>query len=448
MIYQDFPVNIHHDVKNTLALILAGGRGSRLKDLTKWRVKPAVPFGGKFRIIDFPLSNCINSGIRQIGVLTQYKSQSLIRHITRGWNVLHPALGEFIEILPAQQRVGEKWYSGTADAVYQNLDIIQRYNPEYVVILAGDHIYKMDYGPMISYHRMRGADLTIGCIEVSVEDATRFGVMQISEDYQVRGFQEKPEFPMSIPGRPGQALGSMGIYVFNTKSLAQYLTRDAHDEFSAHDFGRNIIPGLIETANVVAYPFKSVDGDTYWRDVGTVDSYWEANMDLVDVTPELNLYDRTWPIRTNSRQFPPAKFVFNNEKRRGMAVDSMVAHGAVVSGGYVERSLLSYNVRVESHAEIKESVILPNVEIGAGCKIRRAVIDKGTVIPPNTTIGEQRAEDEQYFYVSPGGVTLVTPEMAEKLQPASVQATAHVSSGMMTVTMGNDATPAFTSWLQ
>ena len=448
MDHHDLPFIAQNDVKNTLALILAGGRGSRLKDLTRWRVKPAVPFGGKFRIIDFPMSNCINSGIRKIGVLTQYKSQSLIRHIFRGWNVLHSALGEFIEILPAQQRVGEKWYSGTADAVYQNLDIIKQYDPEYVIILAGDHIYKMDYGPMISYHRTRGSDLTIGCIEVSIEEAQRFGVMQIDDTYQVRGFQEKPEFPLSIPGRPGQALGSMGIYVFNTKALAAYLKRDAEDAFSAHDFGKDIIPGLIDTANVYAYPFKSVDGDTYWRDVGTVDSYWEANMDLVNVTPELNIYDRKWPIRTNARQFPPAKFIFNDADRRGMAVDSMVTDGAIVSGGYVERSLLSYNVRVESQAEIRESVILPNAVIGAGCKISKAIIDKGTVIPPNTVIGEDQIEDGRRFYVSPGGVALVTSEMAENLPVGETPYSPRVSTGVFSYSMGDYRSPSITSLLQ
>ena len=366
MEYSLRPNEIDTDIKYTLALVLAGGRGTRLQDLTRWRVKPAVPFGGEYRIIDFALSSCINSGIRKIGVLTQYKSQSLIRHIIHGWGVLHAELGEFIEILPAQQRIAEKWYSGTADAIYQNIDIIRRYNPDFVLVLAGDHIYKMNYSSIISQHRMRKADLTISCLEIPLERANAFGVMQVDHEQRVVGFEEKPETPSPIPGQPDRALASMGIYVFDTPFLFEQLIRDADDANSSHDFGKDIIPSLIQTHHVYAYPFQSVGGGQYWRDVGTVDSYWQTNMELVDIAPELNLYDRRWPIRTNSRQYPPAKYVFNEAQRRGYAVDSLVTNGSIISGGYVENSLLSYDVRVEEQAEIRQSVVLPNAVIVLG----------------------------------------------------------------------------------
>ena len=399
--------------KDTLALILAGGRGSRLKQLTMWRAKPAVPFGGKFRIIDFPLSNCINSGIRQVGVLTQYKAHSLIQHIQKGWGFLRGEFGEFVEILPAQQRIETSWYEGTADAVYQNLDIIRRHNPEYVMILAGDHVYKMDYGQMIAYHVESGADMTVGCLEVDLETAKAFGVMAIDKDGVVTDFAEKPEDPASMPGKPDTALASMGIYVFNTGFLFEQLIKDADMPGSSHDFGKDIIPAIIDRYKVMAYPFRDPATGTqaYWRDVGTVDSYWSANMELIGITPELNLYDEYWPIWTYQEQLPPAKFVFDDEDRRGMAVDSMVSGGCIISGGSLKHSLLFSNVRVDSYSHVEDSVILPDVDIGSDCRISKAVIDKGCRIPPGTIIGEDPKEDARRFHVSPGGIVLVTPEM-------------------------------------
>lgn len=399
--------------RDTLALILAGGRGSRLKQLTMWRAKPAVPFGGKFRIIDFPLSNCINSGIRRIGVLTQYKAHSLIQHIQKGWGFLRGEFNEFVELLPAQQRIETSWYEGTADAVYQNLDILRAHDPSYVLILAGDHIYKMDYGDMIAFHVDSGADMTVGCLEVPVEKAKAFGVMTVDKERRVRDFQEKPEQPACLPGREDVALASMGIYVFNTGFLYEQLIKDADMPGSSHDFGKDIIPNIIRRYQVMAYPFRDpITGrQAYWRDVGTIDSYWEANLELIGVTPELNLYDEHWPIWTYQEQLPPAKFVFDDDDRRGMAVDSMVSGGCIISGAVVRHSLLFSNVKVNSYAYIEDTVVLPNVEIGRDCRVRRAVIDKGCHIPPGTVIGENPQEDARRFYVSPEGITLVTPEM-------------------------------------
>ncbi len=399
--------------RDTLALILAGGRGSRLRQLTLWRAKPAVPFGGKFRIIDFALSNCINSGFRRIGVLTQYKSYSLIRHIQQGWGFLRGELGEFIELLPASQRIETSWYAGTADAVYQNLDIIRRYAPSYVLVLAGDHIYKMDYGPMLAYHVAQNADLTIACIEVPLVQARAFGVMAVDGERRVRRFVEKPEEPEPMPGRPDVALGSMGIYVFNTQFLFEQLIKDADTAYSQHDFGRDLIPAVIEQYRVMAYPFRNVQSGErgYWRDVGTVDAYWTANMELIGVTPELNLYDLRWPIWTHQAQLPPAKFVFDDEDRRGMAVDSMVSGGCIISGAVVRHSLLFSNVVVRSYSRVQDAVVLPDVEIGRHCRIRNVVIDKGCQIAEGTVIGEDAAEDARRFYVSPGGIVLVTPDM-------------------------------------
>jgi glucose-1-phosphate adenylyltransferase len=399
--------------RNTLALILAGGRGSRLKHLTLWRAKPAVPFGGKFRIIDFPLSNCLNSGIRSIGVLSQYKAHSLIQHIHRGWNFLRGEFGEFVELLPAQQRIETSWYEGTADAVYQNLDIIRNHHPDFVLILAGDHIYKMDYGPMIADHVERGADMTVGCIEVPLEEARSFGVMSVDADNRVTEFQEKPASPHPMPGYPDRALASMGIYVFNTDFLYRQLIQDADNEASSHDFGKDIIPQVIQRHKVLAYPFRDVETgkQAYWRDVGTVDAFWEANLELIGVTPELNLYDSEWPIWTYQEQLPPAKFVFDDDDRRGMAVDSMVSGGCIISGALVRHSLLFSNVKVHSRAKLEDAVVLPNVHIGEGCRITRAVIDKGCRVPPHTVIGEDPGADAARFHVSEGGVVLVTPEM-------------------------------------
>lgn len=398
--------------QNTLALILAGGRGSRLKHLTLWRAKPAVPFGGKFRIVDFPLSNCVNSGIRRIAVLTQYKAHSLIRHIQHGWGFLRAELGEFVEVVPAQQRIKASWYTGTADAVFQNLDIIRNHEPEYVLILAGDHIYKMDYGPMLAYHVARGAELTIGTIEVPVEVATAFGVMEVDEENRVIGFQEKPEHPKCIPGKEGVALASMGIYVFNTSFLYEQLIKDADTTQSSHDFGKDIIPSVIDKYRLVAYPFRDADGkQAYWRDVGTVDAFWEANMELIGITPELNMYDQEWPIWTYQAQLPPAKFIFDDDDRRGMAVDSMVSGGCIISGATVRHSLLFSNVRVDSHSKLQDCVVLPDVQVGSNCRLRRVVIDKGCRIPAGTSIGYDPEEDAKRYYVSPGGVALVIPEM-------------------------------------
>ncbi len=400
--------------QNTLALILAGGRGSRLKQLTKWRAKPAVPFGGNFRIIDFPLSNCINSGIRRIAVLTQYKSHSLIRHIQQGWSFQRPELGEFVELVPAQQRVKDDWYEGTADAVFQNLDIIRSLNPEYVLVLAGDHIYKMDYGPMLAAHQEKQADMTVGCVEVPIEQAKAFGVMSVNEDRRIVKFSEKPEHPEPLPYKKSHALASMGIYIFNTKFLFEQLGKDAQTQGSSHDFGKDMIPSVIEKYRTYAYAYRDGSGDQpYWRDVGTIDSYWAANMELIGITPELNLYDKTWPIWTHQPQLPPAKFIFDDDGRRGMAIDSMVSAGCLISGAEIHHSLLFSNVRVSSFTTLNDSVILPDVTIGRNCRLNKVVIDKGCDIPEGTVIGENPEDDAKRFHVSEGGVILVTPEMLE-----------------------------------
>lgn len=416
---KEFPRFVSLLTKNTVALILAGGRGSRLKQLTDWRAKPGVPFGGKFRIVDFPLSNCMNSQIRRIGVITQYKSHSLIKHIQRGWGFLRGEFNEFVELLPAQQRIDEEtWYKGTADAVYQNLDILRVYKPEYVLVLAGDHVYKMDYGEMLASHVNTEADMTVACIEMPVEEAAgAFGVMTVDEDARVTEFKEKPKQPDSIPGKPGVALCSMGIYVFNAAFLFEQLVRDADDKNSKHDFGIDIIPHLIRAGyRVYAHSFTEscVHGENeppYWRDVGTVDAYWEANLDLANVTPDLNLYDKNWPIWTYQEQLPPAKFVFDDDDRRGMAVDSMVSGGCIISGAYVKHSVLFSNVHVHEGAYLEEAVVLPDVRVGQGAVLKKVVIDRGCLIPPGMSIGVNRAEDEKRFMVTSRGVTLVTPEM-------------------------------------
>jgi len=401
--------------RNTLALILAGGRGSRLKHLTKQVSKPAVPFGGKFRIIDFPLSNCINSDIRRIGVLTQYKSHSLIVHIQRGWGFLRGEFGEFVELWPAQQRLDEEaWYAGTADAVFQNLDIIRDHDPDHVLVLAGDHVYKMDYGAMIAHHVEAAADMTVGCIELERTSACRFGVMAVDDENRVRSFLEKPAEPPGIPGREDMALASMGIYVFDAAFLFDQLTADARTPGSSHDFGTDIIPRVIPEHRVMAYPFRDERSgvQAYWRDVGTIDAFWEANLELIGVTPPLNLYDATWPIWTYQEQIPPAKFVFDDDERRGMAVDSMVSGGCVISGATVRHSLLFSNVRVNSYARVRDSVILPEVDVGRYCDIRRSIVDRGCHLPERLTLGVDLEDDAaRGFYVSDGGVTLVTPEM-------------------------------------
>ncbi len=400
--------------RDTLALILAGGQGTRLKQLTAWRAKPAVPFGGKFRIIDFPLSNCMNSGIRRIGVLTQYKSHSLIRHIQKGWTFLRGEFGEFVELFPASQRLQPNaWYAGTADAVYQNLDIIRSLNPQYVLILAGDHIYKMDYGPMLAEHVASNADMTVGCIEVPIAQANAFGVMATNSEHRVVGFTEKPMHPEPTAHDPQRALASMGIYVFNVNFLYDRLIADADSSTSSHDFGKDIIPSIIHSHRIIAYPFRAVhDGTTaYWRDVGTIDAFWDANMELVHITPELNLYDEDWPIWTYQEQLPPAKFIFDDDDRRGMAVDSMVSGGCIISGSKLRRSLLFSGVQVHSFSYLEDSVVLPEVVINRHCRLKRTVVDKGCVIPPRTVIGEDPEADAKRFHRTDDGIVLVTPEM-------------------------------------
>jgi glucose-1-phosphate adenylyltransferase len=397
----------------TLAVVMAGGRGERLKQLTTHRAKPATPFGGKFRIVDFVLSNCVNSGIRQICVLTQYKSQSLIQHVQRGWNYLRGEFGEFVDVIPAQQQIGNEWYRGTADAVYQNLDYIRSHRPKHVLVLAGDHIYKMDYGPMIAYHVEKNADITVGVVEVPVDRATEFGVLSVTEWNRVTKFAEKPKHPEPIPGRPNVALASMGIYVFNARLLEKLLAKDAQDPKSAHDFGKNIIPDALDELQVFAYAFQDVRtrAQAYWRDVGTLDAFYEANMELVYVNPELNIYDEEWPIWTYALQRPPAKFVLDEEGRRGMAINSMIAGGCIVSGALVRESLLFSDVRVEERSVVHASVVLPHVAIGRNCVIQRAIIDEGCEIPEGTRIGVDLAADAKRFEVTARGVVLVTPEM-------------------------------------
>lgn len=399
--------------RNTLALVLAGGRGSRLYELTERRAKPALYFGGKFRLIDFPLSNCVNSGIRKIGVLTQYKSHSLIRHMNEAWSCFKRDLGEFVEVLPASQRTTGDWYKGTADAIYQNLDIVRTLLPKYVLVLSGDHVYKMDYGALLAYHEERQADLTVACVGVSLEEAGGFGVIGVDEKFRVHRFDEKPADPQPMPGAQDLALASMGNYVFNTEFLFRKLEEDANNPDSSHDFGHDIIPSIIQDHAVFAYPF--LDPETgrqpYWRDVGTLDSFYEANMELVSVAPELNLYDRDWPIRTYHPQLPSAKFVFRDPNREGKALDSVVSAGCVISGSTVVDSLLFSNVRVHSYAKVSASVLLPEVEVGRHCRIHRAIIDRGCRIPQGTVIGEDRLADAERFRTTPSGLVLVTADM-------------------------------------
>jgi glucose-1-phosphate adenylyltransferase len=402
----------------TLAIIMAGGRGERLKDLTAHRCKPATPFGGKFRIIDFVLSNCVNSGIRQISILTQYKAQSLIQHVQRGWNYLRGEFGEFVEAIPAQQQIGPTWYRGTADAVHQNIELILSHRPKHVLILAGDHIYKMDYGPMIAYHVEKGADITVGVVEVPAADSIHFGVLTATEWNRVTKFSEKPAVPDTLPGRPDAILASMGIYVFNTRLLEKMLGEDALNEKSAHDFGKDILPNAISgNLQVFAYPFQDVKtrAQSYWRDVGTVDAYYDASLELVHVKPELNIYDQDWPIWTYQMQQPPAKFILDEDGRRGVAINSMVSGGCIISGAVVRESLLFTNVRIDEGTTIQSAVVLPNVEIGRGCVIRGAILDEGCEIPDGMTIGIDREADSTRFHVTDKGVVLVTADMLRSL---------------------------------
>ncbi len=401
--------------RSTYAIVLAGGRGARLYELTDWRAKPAVYFGGKFRIIDFPLSNCVNSGIRRIGVVTQYKSHSLIKHLVRGWSHFKQDFGEGLDILPAQQRHSDNWYLGTADAVYQNLDIIRGDLPEYVLIVSGDHIYRQDYGEMLALHSESGADMTVSCMSVPLEEAAgSFGVMSVDSDDRITAFQEKPENPEPLPDNKQYCLASMGNYIFKTDFLFEQLKRDSVDPDSDHDFGKNIIPNIIADSKVQAYRFSNPDAETapYWRDVGTLDSYWLAHMELTYPDPPLDLYDQTWPIWTFQEQLPPAKFVFDDEDRRGEAIDSMVSGGVIISGATVRKSVLFSNVRVHSYANIHQCVILPDVTIGRHCRLHKVILDRGCSIAENTEIGlDHDADRAKGFRVTEQGVTLVTKKL-------------------------------------
>ena len=411
----EFSRHVSRLTRDSLALVLAGGRGSRLYELTDWRAKPGLYFGGKYRIIDFPLSNCINSGVRRMGVLTQYKAHSLIRHLVHGWSWFQAGSREFVEILPASQRVGGEWYRGTADAVYQNLDIIRTHAPSYVLILSGDHIYKMDYGPFLAAHADAKADMTVSCVELPCEEAAgQFGVMTVDETGRVIAFDEKPAVPNSVPGKPGICLASMGNYIFNTEFLYEQVIKDADSPDSSHDFGKNVIPSIIKDYRVYAYPFRdpATQEQAYWRDVGTLDAYWEANMELVSVTPQLNLYDQYWPIFTHQVQSPPAKFVFDEPARRGAAIQSMVSGGCVISGAEVKRSLLFSRCKANSYSSITDSVLLPDTTIGQNCRINRCIIDAGSKIEDGSVIGENHDDDrERGFRVTESGLTLVTPDM-------------------------------------
>jgi glucose-1-phosphate adenylyltransferase len=415
-------------VIDVLTLILAGGKGTRLDPLTRDRAKPAVPFGGLYRIIDFTLSNCINSGLRRVLVLTQYKARSLDRHIAAGWSFLSRQLEEYIEVLPPQQRIDEHWYKGTADAIYQNIYSIEKADPKYVLILAGDHIYKMDYGDMIRSHLERQADLTIGCIPVPLKEGPNVGVLQVDKDDRVVRFLEKPREPIPLPDSPGHCLASMGIYVFTARPMYELLCQDATRADSDHDFGKNIIPGMLEGQKVRVFRFRDKNRKAvpYWRDVGTLDAYYQANMDLVEIDPVLNLYDREWPIRTHQPQLPPPKFVFSDEGprghvRRGEAHDSMVCHGCIISGGHVRRSILSPNVRINSYAVVESSILLDGVDVGRHCRIRRAIIDKDVQIPPNTTIGHDLDHDRHrgFLITDQGVVVIAKAELPESFAARS-----------------------------
>ena len=413
----------HMLVRRTIALVLAGGRGSRLKQLTDRRAKPAVYFGGKFRIVDFALSNCVNSGIRRIGVITQYKSHSLLRHLQRGWSFLRAELNEMVDLLPAQQRVDEEhWYRGTADAIYQNLDIIQSSKPEYVVVLAGDHIYKMDYSLMLKDHVESGAGCTVGCIEVPRDEASAFGVMAVDGSRKITEFVEKPANPPAMPGNDAVSLASMGIYIFDSKYLYDLLEDDLANPESSHDFGKDVIPRVVREGRAVAHPFSmscvssTPDAVPYWRDVGTIDAFWEANLDLASVTPELDIYDTNWPIWTSQRQLPPAKFVQDADGKHGQAINTMVSGGCIVSGSIVSNSVLFSSVRIHSFCVIDQAVLLPEVTIGRGCRLSRVVIDRGVEVPDGLVIGEDPVADAARFERTDNGVVLVTKDMLKRLE--------------------------------
>lgn len=419
-------------MRDVLTLILAGGKGTRLEPLTRDRAKPAVPFGGLYRIVDFTLSNCINSDLRRVMVLTQYKARSLDRHIRAGWDFLSRELGEYVEVLPPQQRIDENWYKGTADAIYQNIYSIEKEDPRYVLILAGDHIYKMDYGDMIRFHIDQRADVTVGCIPVPIQEGHNFGLLQVDNQDRILQFQEKPREPTPMPGNPQSCLASMGIYVFTARLMYELLCQDATRADSDHDFGKNILPGMLETHKVSAFRFrdKNRKADAYWRDVGTLDAYYQANMDLVEIDPVLNLYDAEWPIRTFQPQLPPPKFVFGDEgarglARRGEAHDSMVCQGCILSGGSVRRSVLSPKVRVNSYALVENSILFEGVDVGRHSRIRRAIIDKDVKLPPHTTIGYDPEHDRaRGFQITEAGVAVIAKaELPETFAMRSRQPT-------------------------
>jgi glucose-1-phosphate adenylyltransferase len=397
-------------MRHVLTFVMAGGKGERLFPLTKDRAKPAVPFGGVYRIIDFTLSNCINSGLRQVLVLIQYKSMSLQRHLQLGWSFFQAELGEFIDVIPAQQRVDSFWYVGTADAVYQNIYSIEQERPDLVLVLAGDHVYKMDYSQMLKFHEEHQADATVGVIEMPRDRAAgQFGILEVGVQDRIVGFEEKPAAPKTIPGTADRSYVSMGIYCFSRQALEEVLTEDAKRQDSTHDFGRDVIPRMLQSHRVVAYPFKDEHGPKYWRDIGTLDAYYEANLDLVQVTPQLNLYDQRWPIRTYHEQWPPAKTVFADEAtgRLGTVLDSVVSNGDIISGGRVQRCVLSPNVRVNSFSEVHESILMEGVEVGRYAKIRRAIIDKDVIIPRHARIGYDPEEDQRRFHVTEQGIVVV-----------------------------------------
>jgi glucose-1-phosphate adenylyltransferase len=402
-------------MNSIFTMILSGGKGERLQPLTEHRAKPAVPFGGKYRIIDFTLSNCLNSGLRKVAVLIQYKSHSLDRHIRSGWHVLSPELGEYIASVPPQQRISEDWYRGTADAVYQNLFLLDAEQAEFLLVLAGDHIYKMNYMEMFQWLIAKGADAVVGAIDIPIAEASRFGIMSVDEDFRIMQFEEKPAQPTPVPNDPAHAFASMGIYLFRTQVLREHLLADAQAG-TAHDFGKNIIPNMIKSGRIYAFKFHDANKKAvqYWRDIGTLDAYWEANMDLVAVDPLFNLYDQQWPIRTYQGQFPPAKFVFAQDfqgGRMGVALDSIVCGGCIVSGGRVQNSVLSPNVRVLDHADVRESIVMENVVIGEFSRIKRAIIDKDVVIPPHSEIGYNRDADAQRFTVTESGLVVISKGM-------------------------------------
>lgn len=410
-------------LRQTFAVVMAGGRGSRLRQLTDNQAKPAVPFAGKFRIIDFPLSNCVNSGIRRVSVLTQYRAHTLIQHVQNGWGFLRGELNEFIQLWPAQQQTASgSWYLGTADAVFQNIETLLPHHPKYIVVLAGDHVYRQDYSRMLAEHIKKGADATVSCVEVPIKTATEFGVVGVDKNDEITEFLEKPKDPPCIPGQPDTAFASMGIYVFNADFLFEALRRDAQDASSSHDFGKDVVPGMVGKCRLLAHRFGNScvltgdkDDEPYWRDVGTVDAYWEANLDLTSVSPALNLYDQKWPIWTYQAQRPGAKFVFDDEERRGMAVDAVVSAGCIISGAMIKRSLLFTGVHVHSFAEIRDSIILSRCQINRHARLTKVVVDEDCVIPRGLVVGEDPELDAKRFYRSENGVTLITAKMLETL---------------------------------